>query len=127
MSESYDDIYGSKYLAASDVRKPFVTTIEEVDQIDFAREGERKKVKAVLTLKGVSKLAVVNKTNADVLSEAFGKDFPYWEGKRITVKAEETTFQGKRTKGLRFYPANTGEALSKKAPPSDESENPADF
>jgi hypothetical protein len=108
-------------LAASDVKKPIITTIEEVDMMDFAREGERKKVKAVLTLKGVSKLAVVNKTNADSLSEAFGKDFDDWEGKRIEVKAEETTFQGKRTKGLRFYPANASKPAKK------ESENPADF
>jgi hypothetical protein len=128
MSEDFDEIYGSKYLAASDVKKPFATMIEEVDILDFAREGERKKVKAVLMLKGVKKSAVVNKTNAQNLSDEFGKDFEEWIGKRITVKAERTQFGGKQVMGLRLYPedASTPRAPSKRSS-SDDSENPADF
>jgi hypothetical protein len=78
----------------------------------------------------VNKPVVVNKTNALNLSEAFGKDLDDWPDNRITVKAEDTTFQGKRTKGLRMYPANTGDMPAPKASPkkplSDDSENPAD-
>jgi hypothetical protein len=70
MSEDFDDLYGSQYLAASDVKKPFVTTIETVDKMDFARQGEQSKMKAVLILKGVKKPVVCNKTNALNLSEA---------------------------------------------------------
>jgi hypothetical protein len=120
MSESYDDIYGSKFLAASDVKKPFTARIETVDTVDFAREGERPKKKKVLTLKGISKPVVVNKTNADTLSEAFGKDFDDWIDKRITGKAERTQFGGKPTMGLRLYPAAGEKTLL-----SDDSENPA--
>jgi hypothetical protein len=104
MSEDFDDLYGSQYLAASDVKKPFVTTIETVDKMDFARQGERSKMKAVLILKGVKKPVVCNKTNALYLSEAFGKDFDDWVDKRITVKAERTQFAGKPVMGLRLYP-----------------------
>jgi hypothetical protein len=75
--------------------------------MDFAREGERKKVKAVLGLKGVKKPCVINKTNALNLSEEFGTDFDDWVDKRITVKAERTQFDGgKPVMGLRLYPAN---------------------
>jgi hypothetical protein len=64
MTEDFDDLYGSKYLAATDLKKPFTSTIEEVDRQDFARQGERQKMKVVLQLKSVKKPVVVNKTNA---------------------------------------------------------------
>jgi hypothetical protein len=109
MSDDFEDLYGSKYLAASDIKKPFTAIIETVDKLDFARQGERQKMKVVLTLKGQHKPVVVNKTNALTLSEAFGTDFDDWPDKRITVKAEPTTFNGKRVMGLRMYPANAGD------------------
>jgi hypothetical protein len=92
------------------------TVIEEVEQQDVARQGERQRMKAVLHLKGVRKPIVVNKTNALNLAEQYGKDFDAWVGKRVTVKAEDTTFQGKRTKGLRLYPANGEDSPALKAP-----------
>jgi hypothetical protein len=125
MPDDFENLYGSKYLAASDVTKPFTTVIEDVETLDFAREGERKRPKAVLTLKGVKKPIVVNKTNALNLSEAFGKKFSDWISNRITVKPERTQFGGKPVMGLRLYPANSEKpALAKKR---DDSENPADF
>jgi hypothetical protein len=123
MSEDFDDIYGSQYLAASDLKKPFTTDIEAIDQMDFARQGERPKIKVVLHLKGVKKPIIVNKTNALNLSEKFGKNFDDWGGKRVTVKAEPTTFGGKRVQGLRLYPAEDAPALKagkSKKPTSDD-------
>jgi hypothetical protein len=125
MSEDFDDLYGSQYLSATDLKKPFNATIEEIEQQDFARQGERERMKKVLRLKGVHKGIVLNKTNAVTLAEEFGKDFDDWIGKRITVKAEPTTFAGKRTMGLRLYPANGEAAPALKAPkpkpkPSDD-------
>jgi hypothetical protein len=116
MSEDFDDLYGSQYLAASDLKKPFTSVVEEVNKLDFARQGERPKMKAVLHLKGVRKPIVVNKTNAMNLSEKFGKDFDEWIDKRVTVKAEPTTFAGKRVMGLRLYPAADENTPAIKAP-----------
>jgi hypothetical protein len=128
MSDDFDDIYGSRYLAASDVKKPFTAAIEAVDKLDFARQGEHQKMKVVLTLKGQHKPVVINKTNALNLSEAFGKDFDDWTGKRVTVKAERTQFGGKPVMGLRLYSAGYAEdAPALKSKKSNESENPADF
>jgi hypothetical protein len=115
MSEDFDDLYGSQYLAASDVKRPFTTVIEDVETLDFGRDGERKRPKAVLTLKGVKKPVIVNKTNALNLSEAFGKTFTDWISKRITVKAERTQFAGKPVMGLRLYP-EAEDAPALKAP-----------
>ena len=116
MSEDFDDLYGSQYLAATDVKRPFAAAIEDIDEQDFARQGERPRVKKVLHLKGVRKPIVLNKTNALSLAEAFGKNFKDWMDKHITVKAEPTTFAGKRTMGLRLYPAEDEEALPLQAP-----------
>lgn len=121
MSEEFDDLYGNQYLAASDVKRPFTTTIETVEMVDFARQGERKKMKAVLTLKGVKKPLVVNKTNALSLSEAYGKDFDDWIDKRIKVQSERTQFGGKPVMGLRYYPINNEDAAALKAPKKKQS------
>jgi hypothetical protein len=104
MPEDFDDLYGSNYLAAVDVKKPITTVIEQVEQEDFARQGEKRKMKAVLQVRGIKKPIVVNKTNALKLAIAFGKDFDDWIGQRIVIKAEDTTFGGRPTKGLRVYP-----------------------
>jgi hypothetical protein len=118
MSEEFDDLYGSNYLAATDLKKPITTVIEQVEQEDFARQGEKKKMKAVLYLRGVKKPVIVNKTNALSLATAFGKDFNEWIDQRVVIKAEPTTFAGKPTKGLRLYPANGEDAPALKSPKS---------
>jgi hypothetical protein len=113
----YEDIYGSTYLSADDVKKPFTTIIKDIDEGDF---GSRKK--KILVLKGVRKPVVLNKTNAGNLSEEYGKDFD-WVGKPVLVKAERTQFQGKPVMGLRLYPAaNEGltQKLAKKDKPSSD-------
>jgi hypothetical protein len=124
MSEDFDDLYGSQYLTASDLKKPFTSVIEEVDKQDFARQGERQKIKVVLHLKGVRKPIIVNKTNALNLSEQYGKDFDEWVGKRVRVQAERTSFGGKPVMGLRLYPVTNEDApalkSAKKGKPSDE-------
>jgi hypothetical protein len=110
----FDDLYGSQYLAASDVKKPFTTVIKEVDKQDFARQGERSKVKVVLHLKGVKKPVILNKTNALNLSEEFGKNFGDWIDKPVRVQAERTSYGGKPVMGLRLYPEQ--KALPLKSP-----------
>jgi hypothetical protein len=119
MSEDFDDLYGSQFLAATDLKKPFTATIEAVTKQDFARQGERQKMKVVLHLKGVRKPIVVNKTNALSLSEEFGKDFDEWIDKRINVKAERTSYGGKPVMGLRLYPEKPALKTPKKSDDDD--------
>jgi hypothetical protein len=115
MTEDFDDLYGSNYLAAADLKRPLTTVIEQVEHEDFARQGEKKKMKAVLFVRGIKKPIVVNKTNALKLATAFGKDFDAWIDQRIIIKAEDTTFGGRPTKGLRLYPANSEDEPAPKA------------
>jgi hypothetical protein len=127
MTSNFDDLYGSQYLAAADLKKPFTAAIEEIDEQDFAHQGERQRLKKVLHFKGVRKPIVLNKTNALTLVEEFGKDFDDWVGKRVTVKVEDTSFQGKRTKGLRLYPANSEDAQKPKSKSSDDMNDEVGF
>jgi hypothetical protein len=114
--EDFDDFYGSRFLSASDVKAPVNATIERIDFEQFTRPGEPTRTKAVVYFKGGKKGMVINKTNANTLAEAFGKKFAGWVEKRVTVKAEPTTFAGKLTRGLRLYPFN-GEAIAAPAAP----------
>ena len=123
MSEDFDDLYGSNFLAATDLKKPITAIVEQVEQQDFARQGERRKMKAVLHVRGIKKPIVVNKTNALTLAAAFGKDFDDWIDQRVTIKAEPTTFGGKPTKGIRLYSTNGEDAPALKGPKSKGASN----
>jgi hypothetical protein len=117
MTDSFDDLYGSRFLSASDVKAPVTATIERIDHESFARPGEPTRVKAVAYFKGGKKGMVINKTNANTLALAFGKKFADWPGKRVTAKAEPTNFGGKPTQGLRLYPVNGAEKIAPPPPP----------
>ena len=102
----FDDLYGTRYLSASEVRKPVSATIERIDEEDFARPGEAPRVKKVLYVRGGKKGIVLNKTNANNLASAFGRTFAAWIGQRMIIRAEPTMFAGKPTMGLRLYSAD---------------------
>jgi hypothetical protein len=111
---SYDDLYGSRFLSATELKAPVTAVIERIDEETLGR-GAEARTKVVLYAKGAKKGIVVNKTNARTLADAFGKDFNAWPGHQITVKAEPTTFGGKSTLGVRIYPVN-GAISAPKAP-----------
>jgi hypothetical protein len=102
----FDDLYGTRYLSASEVTKPVTATIDRIDEEDFARPGEAPRVKKVLYVRGGKKGIVLNKTNANNLASAFGRTFPAWIGQRMIIRAEPTMFAGKPTMGLRLYSAD---------------------
>jgi hypothetical protein len=103
----YNNMYGTRFLSADDVKKPIRTTITAVGREVFDRPHGVSEAKATLTFKGLSKPLVCNKTNAENLKESYGKDFSNWVDKPVLVKPEMTTFQGKATKGLRVYAADS--------------------
>ena len=101
----FDDLYGGRFLSSQDVKAPTSVTSERIEQEAFTRPGEPTRTKAVLYFKGGKKGMVINKTNANVLAAAFGKNLSDWVNKRMTIKSEPTIFGGKPTQGLRLYPA----------------------
>jgi hypothetical protein len=114
---SYDDLYGSRFLAAIDVKAPINATIERVELQPFTRPNEPPHTRAVVYVKGGKKGIVLNKTNASILAAAFGKDFKSWVGRRILIRPEPVVFAGKATTGLRLYPAPNGSDRIETGPP----------
>jgi hypothetical protein len=100
----YDDLYGSRFLGAADLKGPAKATIDRVEEEVFSRDGKSVRAKAVLYFRGASKPIVLNKTNASTLAHAYGKDFSDWPGKMVEVRPETTTFNGKVVAALRLYP-----------------------
>src|SRR5262249_50851286 len=113
----YDDLYGSRFLAATDVKNPVTATIERIDQEQFTRPGEPTRTKAIIYVKGGKKGIVINKTNASMLAAAFGKNFAAWPNRKITIRSEPTRFGGKLTTGLRLYPVTNSDDRSESGPP----------
>ena len=107
----FDDLYGGRFLSSQEVKAPTNVTIERIERRRSPARASRRAQKLVLYFKGGKKGMVINKTNANALAAAFGKNLSDWVGKRMTIKSEPTIFGGKPTQGLRLYPVtDTGGA-----------------
>jgi hypothetical protein len=114
MSRSeFDSLYGGRYLRAEDVSGDFIATIINVTVATF-----EKGPKAVLSLEGEERGLVLNKTNAEALKAAFGKDFPDWVGRPVEVRKQRAMFAGKMVPALRVYPVRRGAPLVAPATPN---------
>jgi hypothetical protein len=97
-----NDLFPSKYLKAEDVKaKQIVATISYMKQ-ELVGQGQDQKLKPVLYLEN-QKPIVLNKTNTEVLEEAFG-DSEDWPGHKIKIYCVKVDFGGKRVDGLRLDP-----------------------
>jgi hypothetical protein len=82
--------------------------IRTVTQELVGQESTAPKLVLDLTSKGGQpwpRRLVLNKTNANVLAEAYGDDTDGWTGKSIEVWGEMVPFRGKATPGIRLAPA----------------------
>lgn len=90
--------FPSNYLKSADLqgREPIVVIAGCLMQ-DLGGES-----KPVLTFEGQQKGLVLNRTNATVLTDAFGDDTDAWMGKSIQLYSEKVFFQGQMKDGLRL-------------------------
>lgn len=51
----FDDLYGTRFLSAAEVKKPVTAIIERIDEESFARPGEATRTKKVLYVRGGKK------------------------------------------------------------------------
>lgn len=87
-----DEIYSSnKSLKAEDLKGRSVKCkISEVGTVEF--DGEKKlEIKFV----GKEKTLVMNKTNAKIVAEHYGKDTEKWVGQEIEIYPTKTDYAGK--------------------------------
>ena len=93
--------FSGKWLNATDVpRQGLRTTIVEITEEDIG-QGQDKKTKLVLWLKGQEKGLVLNKTNGGILAELYGDETDLWNGKRVVIKTQKVEYQGRRVDGIR--------------------------
>ena len=123
---NFDDLYGSRFVQATDIKAPVTAVIERMEEESFPQaNGKPARPKLVMYVRGAKKGIVINKTNANNLADAFGKNFVKWPGKRVSVRSESTTFGGKAVQGLRVYPAKepdrimSGPVIPPEPPPQE--------
>jgi hypothetical protein len=103
MALSFDDLYPSRFLRASDLRGQEVTkTIKRV-QIEELGEGSQAKAKCVITFSDAKKQWVVPRTCGEALKAMFGsKDVDQtWVGRRVTLFAKTVDSFGGEVEAVR--------------------------
>jgi hypothetical protein len=92
-----------RYLQTATVKaQPIVATISNLE-METVGQGAEAKTKPVLYLEN-EKPIVLNASNLETLSDAFGDDTDAWPGHKIKVRCVKTQFQGKTVDGLRVEP-----------------------
>jgi hypothetical protein len=95
------DVFKSQYLKSSDVKAK--AKIATISNLEVEAVGQDKKEKPVLYFEDDLRPMVCNKTNFETIEEAFG-DSDNWPGQKIKIFCARTTFQGKKTDGIRVEP-----------------------
>lgn len=113
-----NDAFPSKYLKASDLKgsEPIVA----IDRVDFEPVGRDREMKAVLYFQGKEKGLVLNKTNANKVTQLSGSAITEdWQGFRVKLFATETEFGGDTVECIRIKvaPVVATTRPSKPAPP----------
>lgn len=117
-SDIFDDLYGSKYLAANDLHGEQPRwKIGKVDLIELKEKDGTTKRKFLVYFQGVEKALVLNKTNATKLAAALGKDRSKWIGVIVELYAEMTPL-GKE--GVRLRPLKTAAVAPDQSDMNDE-------
>jgi hypothetical protein len=89
--------FPSNYVRAADLQGRQITvTIERVEMEDIGGDP-----KPILFFRGKDKGMVLNKTNANNISTAYGDDTDDWAGKPIVLFEAQVDFQGKTVPAIR--------------------------
>jgi hypothetical protein len=99
MSEAFP----GKYLKAGDLPEdtPVTVRMDRVEMEDVSGKG-KKEMKPVLFFIGKEKGVVLNKTNTNTISAAYGDDSENWHGKPIQIFRTETEYAGERVDCIRM-------------------------
>jgi hypothetical protein len=98
----FDDLYGNKYFSTSDLHGGTPHhRIGKVALVELKEKDGSTKRKYLVYFEGVQKALVLNKTNAQKLAAAYGKDHSKWIGMESELYAEMT---GLGKEGVRVRP-----------------------
>jgi len=93
--------YQSRWLKADDIPSDgdLIVTVMDVNAEPL---GEDKEIKLVLVFRETHKHLAVNKTNAKVLTDLYGKNPNDWISKRVALYPTEVEYKGKTSLGVRI-------------------------
>lgn len=109
------ELIPSRFLKAADIGNGRTMTVR-----DLIVEKVGDSDKPCMQFKECSKGLVLNKTNIELLSNAFGNETDSWIGKRIGLKVEKVDFQGRKVNGIRIYGPQPSELPSIEEKPVEE-------
>jgi hypothetical protein len=113
---SIRDQYGSQYLNAADLTEERVRGTIRTAGVEEV--GPNREAKVVLSVVGLPKRVVLNRTNAAALAKVFGDETSDWVGRHVEVFAAPTQYAGKPTMGVRLLPvALKGDGAHPAPPP----------
>ena len=93
--------FPSNYVKATDLNgKSCLLTIRTC-VLEELGQGNDKEKKPVLYFEKAQKGLVLNKTNANVIADAYGDETTNWEGKRVEVYPARVEFRGQLVDGIR--------------------------
>jgi len=107
MSEAFP----SNWLKASDLQGRTIKVMIQNVVMEDVGDGE----KPILTFMGKDKGLVLNKTNANMIVDAYGDETNEWAGKEIEIFPDKTSFKGQIVPCIRVR-------ASQPAPPVAEGE-----
>jgi hypothetical protein len=99
----FDDLYGSKYLSATDLKgRRRRLKIDKVEPAELREKTGDTKWRWILYFEGEEKALVLNKTNATEIAKVFGKNPDDWVGQFVELFSVPTSFgEGVRVRPLR--------------------------
>lgn len=111
--------FPSDYLKAADLNGRSVkVTMDRVEMKDIGGDH-----KPVLFFQGKEKGMVLNKTNSNNISSAYGDDTDDWAGKEIVLFEAMVDFQGKSVNAIRVRLPQAKDRQPAPPPPRDEDMN----
>lgn len=93
-----DAAYPSKYLKTADLQGRAVRVTIERFEIEEVGDGDRK---PCLYFAGKDRGIVLNRTNADTVSAAYGEETDDWIGQALELYPDKTRFAGKMVDCIR--------------------------
>jgi hypothetical protein len=111
-----NEAFPSKYLKASDLKNQQPIVI--IGEVKFEAVGQNREMKAILYFQGKDKGLVLNKTNANKITEVVGSALTEdWRGHQIRLYPSVTTFGGEEVECIRIKPVAAQAMKMTRQPP----------
>lgn len=98
-----DEIYAGRFLTAAEVKaKMLVGKVLKITatNVELVGRPEKQKNKIVLTLEGVDKPFVVNKSNSEIIAKSYGRDYTIWTSKALQLFVVPVRFGSEMVDGI---------------------------